>query len=474
VFSLESKKNQLIDYIKEDINAILSGMNKKYPMFKDSISRTKENKVRLTLKYDSLKELIEEFCYKFKYLLKIDLNPKFQERLKLFSEVFFAKLGEVDFPFLHIWRSQESFGENTLFFQLFYSIFCTYIITEASIDSIFYDLFSQWINAIEKKKILVNIMISLPDITLPKESPLRTKGVYLINDNISINFGEHFYYLKKRGKNFPGSASYYSYLLIKSEISFDFYRTNKEHSEKFIENDEKFRTEWNSVLKGILEVICSFYMNNIEFKYQPLVVEFPWWFEPLYKEYRKLGKSNPLFSRVIPITQEILDKIAEFYPKLVKSELFSNKRFIILGHHYMQLYNRDFSPDMILDLFIIFEFIFTNDVPYEVTFRLSLNVALFLAKDLEEFERINKFFRKMYRIRSFLVHGANWMGLINKFVKNNENFDNIQDIIKELMKYANLSIKKLINLKASNPNIMSELKGTYFIKNSNLFKNHLT
>lgn len=471
MFNLESKKNQLIDYIKKDIVTILRGMNGKYLFDKISISDKKEKINNFILKYDSFVELIEEFCYKFKYIEEKDLDSKFIERFNLFSEVFFSKLGEVDFPTLHIWRSRESFRESMLFFRLFYSIFCTCLMTDNSIESIFNDLLSQWTDAMDKKKLLINIMISLPKITLPKESSLRIKKCYSINDKISIKFGEFFYFYKKKGKSFSESPDYFSYISIKSEISFDFYKTNKEHTEKFIENDEKFRTEWNSILKGIQEVVCSFYTNNIEFKYQPLVVEFPWWYEPLYKEYRKLGKSYPLFSRFIPITKEILDNIAEFYPKLVKSELFSNERFIILWQHYMQLYNRDFSLDMILDLFIIFEFIFTKDVPYEVTFRLSLNVALFLAKDLEEFERINKFFRKMYGIRSFLVHGANWMGLINKFVENNENFDNIQDIIKELMKYANLSIKKLINLKASNPNIINELKGTYFIKNSNLIKN---
>ena len=109
MFSLESKKNQLIDSIKKDINAILAGMNEKYPIFNERISRTKEHKKRFILKYDSFEELIEEFCYKFKYLQEKDFNPKFIERLNLFSEVFFAKLGEVNFPCLHIWRSRESF-----------------------------------------------------------------------------------------------------------------------------------------------------------------------------------------------------------------------------------------------------------------------------------------------------------------------------------------------------------------------------
>lgn len=49
----------------------------------------------------------------------------------------------------------------------------------------------------EKKKMLVNIMISLPDITLPKESPFRIKKWYSINNKSSINFNELFKFYKK-------------------------------------------------------------------------------------------------------------------------------------------------------------------------------------------------------------------------------------------------------------------------------------
>lgn len=81
--------------------------------------------------------------------------------------------------------------------------------TDNSIDSIFYDLLSQWTNAIDKKKLLVNFMIPLPEINLPKESPLRKKQCYSINDNISIKFSEFFDFYKKRGKSFSESLSYF-------------------------------------------------------------------------------------------------------------------------------------------------------------------------------------------------------------------------------------------------------------------------
>ena len=407
--------------------------------------------------------LIKELCYKVDYYNEENIDSKLEMRLNLFYKIFYSKLGDVAGPTLHFHLTREGFSKQTLFFRLIYSIFQTYVLGTSSIESILTIFLSLWYNAIEKNRINVIFMIPFPRVMIPKEDNLRGKDSYEINEDISLKWNVIYNFYKLEGTH---SMSYYSYILYKTVLSFDFYKTGKEQNEKFMENNEKFKKEWDDKLKSIQEIICSFYINDIKFKSQPFIIKFPWWFEPKYKEYLKLDHKAEGLGTII--SENIMNKVANIYPKIVKTEIFSNDKFIILWLHYRQLFKREFIPDMLLDLFIIFEYLFGKGVSSEITFRLSINIALFLAKDIEEFEEIYIFFKKTYSVRSTLAHGGDWMKVINKIINKYDRFEKLKDIFEELINYVNLSLKKIIILKETNPNIMNEMKEIYFLKNSEL------
>ena len=459
-------ENNLIAYFKKDINDVLSGISKDHPRLEHSISSAKSDKLKFIMKYGTFNEFVKRYCY------KNEINGEYQtselkKRIELFYETFYSKFNEVRYPILHWQKFLYGFAKDVLYFYLFYAIFLNFISSDKSVESIFSDLYNQWSNAIEKNKMNVNLLIPFPRIILNKDSPLKKSNSFSINKNISLerNVGYEFY--EKRGDKHTKTPKFNNYLSINTDLSFDFYPTSKEQNERDIKNRTKFETEWKKEQNLIQELVCSFYVNNLDFKYLEPSVELPWWFGP---EDERLAYSDSPYEDQCRFTKEILEKVIEFYPKVINANIFSDEKYRILWHHYMQLYIREFTPDMFLDLFIILEFIFGKGISHEITYRLSLNISFFLAKDLDDFEKIYRFFLKMYGIRSRIVHGEKWIDLRRKAIEEDKKLEELNNDFMELKGYVNQILKKLILLMESYPNIRDEMKGLFFIKNSELIK----
>lgn len=454
---------KLIDYIKQDLEFILQGITKKYDFINESKNTYKRSRDDFVIVFDSFKELYEEFCFKFRYIEEESVNPQLIERFNLFEKIFFKLLGEVVSPALHLWTSRSFFSKYFLYFRLIYVIFKDFFFEEKSIQDKFQELLDEWNTSLRKKKINIKILIPLPRYT-KIEGDINDISV---NDKINVKWGINFYVYKKRGNNVYQSIIFSNLIMHNTQASFDLYRTVQEHNDKVLENDKKFEKERLHLFKKIREIVCSFYLCGVEFKYTRYYYLLPWWFEHDYKLYSKIAAD---IDREVVISGNNLIKVKELYPKLIKSQIFYDDNLIILSHHYMQLINRIFSPDIILDAFIILEFILTGNIPAEVTYRISLNAAFFLANDFEEFESLYRLMRDFYGIRSDLIHGNNWLKRMDKLTRKYVEFKDYEDILHKLKELVNFCIIKLINLRQDNPNILKELDDFYIIKNSNVIK----
>ena len=125
---------------------------------------------------------------------------------------------------------------------------------------------------------------------------------------------------------------------------------------------------------------------------------------------------------------------------------------------------------MLLDYFIILEFFFTRNIKAELKFRLTLNSALFLSSDWEEFNILYKLLGDLYELRSIIIHGSEVKRKIDKFI-NNHNFEHIQHFLFEIKRILSKILLKFIDFNVEDPHILRKFeKPHFFLKNSNLTK----
>ena len=139
-------------------------------------------------------------------------------------------------------------------------------------------------------------------------------------------------------------------------------------------------------------------------------------------------------------------------------------------NRYHQIFNRDSYPDIILDTFIILEWLFTRDMFAELSYRLSLNAAMFISSDWKEFKLIQKFLKDLYGLRSKIIHGGHWVEEGNKILKKYD-LEKPNDLIKKLKSILNKCIIRLINLIIIESNILDKFGDQhFFFERSNVFK----
>ena len=101
------------------------------------------------------------------------------------------------------------------------------------------------------------------------------------------------------------------------------------------------------------------------------------------------------------------------YNLLIKcSEIFNNKDFTLIISRYFRMFDTNSIQDRILNAYILLESIFTSQSRGEVTFKLPLNVALFLSSNNTEFSDIYEFIKTFYDIRSKIAHGNEWLSIL--------------------------------------------------------------
>ena len=120
-----------------------------------------------------------------------------------------------------------------------------------------------------------------------------------------------------------------------------------------------------------------------------------------------------------------------------------DSRFTVAARRLFLGMERRLLLDRIIDYMIGLEAMYLPDGNEELSFRLSLRAALLLYSDPLERKEIYNFLRKMYKVRSNIVHG-------NKYTLNKDEINKLEEILRMSLKLwirdnQNFSINKFSN-----------------------------
>jgi hypothetical protein len=471
---------ELIRIIKEDINTLCNNILEKESRLNRVISEINKEKDLLTIRFSYFVELLNKYCFNFERFPFKEKNFEFLgNRLDLFNEIFITKdnFNLDDQIIFYYFRRPETFNNPIIvFYLLYYTIFIKYLLSSKDISIIFKELYDQWRNSFKEKKIPLTFITTIPAFSIKDE--------FNITEEIQIKDITSHFRIKKISKE-KLESSYYLWKFIDDDFDFDFddnldlvgtclfYNTTL----SFIYYDKrkkddilKLKDEFNEKVLNLIQVINTFYLLDFNFKYSKYIIELPWWFIPSINKFRNIKGGFFWFNF---LEKEKKEEFLELYKNVLRSKIFVSNNYTIIMNRYHQIFNRDSYPDIILDTFIILEWLFTRGMGAELTYRLSLNIALFISSNWMEFKKINGFMKDLYDLRSSIVHGGKWEKIGNKIIKK-YNLKDSKDVIKELKSILNKCIIRLINLIINESNVLKKFEDKhYFFETSKIFKDVL-
>ncbi len=475
------KINKLKNVIQEDISkinqAIKEGDRIDLSFLFKYIDRDED---MLYLDFDLFIDIINTFCYEIDYK-DYDGIKGFvpEDRLQLFKEIFLEKIDLKDSIYIDWIRGGNVINsEELLYNRLFYSLFINNFTSTTSLEEKLLELHDQWKTAIKDNEMPVKFEVALPNVYNDGEIPIMINNDFKITRLYSYNI---YSGRVKYGSHSAHSLSHEGlFLIFNTELSFNHNLLGK--SQGINLDKDELKKEYRLKFNAINEIIFSLNIIGIDFIYKHYELILPWWMGDEEKKYdipnRNLGKVN--------ITNQQINDFFKTYKKVSKHHFLSDTELEIILYRYSKLNRRKLVDDVILDEFMILESIFTRGGDTEVGFRLALNLAFFLAKDIAELDSIYEFINKIYRIRSKIAHGENWTNYLRKrgipkilgFDSSNvEKKEIAKKIAKKLKPLINRSINKILDLKieqkTSNDDyqIIEKFERLYFIENSEIIKN---
>lgn len=476
----------LVELIRKDILAIEKGIYEQENELKEILEHIKIGDSLFSIKLNYFGTLVNKYAFKIDNSDINNSSESIPKRLDLVEKIFFTK--NID-KSKSIYAFDSPWGRPLpnnmiLIYQLYYAIFKRYITNSEDISEIFEDLLDQWNYTFNEFKIPITIITHLPlmifkgNYKLTDVLELKSVWPYIKLDGnprakaIYYDYIHSFFPIMMKypydGFDFDNQyAPYGTYLFFKTELSIQFENIDHKDLRSIPPFFESLNEEFKKISKKFYQLINTLYLFGYDFKFEEYAIEYPWWwwygtpnlskFELYYRKYNKI------------ITLE-KDEIKEL--KALNSEVLSSNFYLeneIIANRYFQVYNREFFPDIILDSFIILELLLTRGMEMELSYRLSLNGALFLSSNWEDFKKIKKFLKYLYGLRSAIIHGRKWEEKITSLIKK-EIVAGKKEILFELKAILNRILRKLIRLKLADDKILDKLKqGNFFFEHSDLF-----
>lgn len=478
---LKTLENALLN-IDEDLKGIFKLIRKTIPF--------------VTIKFSYFIELLNKYCFSIlneSEIKKIEKTILFK-RLNLFKRIFIENIKNAEYltkssVFIHDSHSGVPvFEPILLFYSFYYAVFIEYLTSMDDIFTIFEKFKNQWKQSLQSQMFPVKIIIHLPIFA--------KVGEYHITDNIKLisarpplkimkirrqareyqNYISSYYpfgmepsnYMKyDHKKDLDNLATMRLYLSINYTTPYYLFNDFSSY-EGLYENIMKKKDEIEEEIK---ELACCLYLLGKEFDYKGFIIEYPWWFVPNINRFDIFDEP---ISRAIFVSNEEFNLLKQIYQKVRKCGIFNENKFEIVKYRFFQIFNNRNVQDLLLDYFIILEFFFTRKMRAELKFRLSLNAALFLSSDWDEFNILYKLLGDLYELRSTIIHGSDVKRKIDNFIKNH-NFEHIHHFLYEIKRILSKIILKFINLKVEDPQILEKFERPhFFLKNSNLTSGHNT
>ena len=468
----------MIEVFKTDIESILSHIDneEEHPLY-DFIKNIKFEGCIYFIEFGIFESLVNQACFNIR-----GSDPMGRvipdDRLSLFREIF---LKDMDFSIrgVIIWfEHMASYSEERLYLLLFYYLFIHRICTKNPIDKSFEQALSEWKSAFATNKMPISLYFILSDTVFAGDR----KSFRIAEDLELIRL---FHYKSMTGiSKSQVSTKWHSFnsILLKLTTfqSFDhnFYSDFREAKHSM---DMKIE-EYQEILNRIRYFMLSFYLNGYHMMREDVETFTPWWIGEDLKKF----KTSDILLKDNKLELKDLDQLRYLFDKIVKLDLFKDEELELVLFNYNELHKKDLLSELILYDFIILESLFTRGFKAELSFRLSLNLALFVSESKEEFETIFRLSKKLYGIRSEIIHGGDWPSKLRKKkipeqlgLANNAKKGLLARAVHErLVKYINRAIRNVIQLKIDqvnnnkSPEIMKDknFKGLYFLLNSKIFK----
>ena len=172
----------------------------------------------------------------------------------------------------------------------------------------------------------------------------------------------------------------------------------------------------------IIPWIFAIYLSGYIFLYKEIEIITPWWiWNPLqslsfppepWSIIKPCSSHDFKFFGISQIKEKDISRIRNYYSLIKCSKILSNKDFTLIISRYFRMFDANSIQDRLLNAYILLESVFTSRSRGDVTFKLPLNVALFLSSNNTEFSDIYEFIKTFYDIRSKIAHGNEWLSTL--------------------------------------------------------------
>ena len=306
-----------------------------------------------------------------------------------------------------IWFSHTtSYSEERLYILLFYHLFIQRIFTRNPIDKSFEQALSEWKSAFATNKMPIELYLILSDAVFEADR----KTFRIAEDLELIRLFSYEYMTGSSRSQASLNSLFFNSILLKLTTSQSFDHNFYGDFRKAKHSMDINEGEYQGILNRIRYFMMSFYLNGYQMMREDLETFTPWWLQEDVKKF----KTSDIRFRDNKLELNDLNQLKDLFDKIVKLDLFQDKELDLVLFNYNELHKKNLVSELILYDFIILENLFTQGPTSEVTFRLSLNLALFISQSKEEFKTIFQISKKLYGIRSAIIHGGNWPSKLRK------------------------------------------------------------
>ncbi len=440
---METVKNQLMVLIEQDILFLRD-------TFSRSLRNTDEN---------------NRVIFGFHRIRKEIMNQgDLRKRVDLLNDILFSEFERSEIYSISWLNYTTILSRDTdLYVLILCSFFKKTLKGGYDIGSLMEMHIEKWNNAFRDRLMPVTFKILIDDYDLDESYELVENFslkrsywvclIYLLNDEDyfeEFRIGTHLNFKTSLAFTYQGTSARKIGILAHSNL----YRKNMELREKEVKS-----------------FLISMYLSGFDFSHKEKIIFLPWWLRPDIEHYLKL-EDDTTPSNII--SSQAIMNFKSYRENFIDDSLFLNEDFGIIFDNFYDIFNRENIKDTILDSCKIFDFIFTKGPNIELKYRVSVNGAFFISQDWSEFANNFNFLKKIYDIRSTIIHGDDWEG---KFDTENTKLSiaNSSDLIVKLKEIVNLCVKNFIVLAQSDSLLIKTLTQDllFFLRSSGMSGKHI-
>lgn len=447
---------KLVHQFKDGIKILLKFIENEYPSIFE-ILMNPNSTIEYKLPYSFFVELTKKSWFKdnikeVEVPISIITLPDKNETIKIkknfiLDDVLNLFEKEYPIPFKKIYTiiSHYTYGARRiiiedLFYLVFYKLFNGHVHEEFDIEVILNSLIKEWNEFLQSKTMPIKLRIDLSLITFPEE----------------LQEDDHFkfthiseYYIKKDASM---SFQFFSYLIYSTTITPIIYDTEESEEEidsiTYKNNLREQGQQYSLIYYELKKFLACLYLRDYEISNYIPQIELPWWFPNEDDSFQNIPKNLFYIPRDWPKTISRTDykDILALYDNL-KNNSFFHKKCFPLTRSLMELaISHKRGIDRVFDTQIFLEFLFGPGDQGEISFRVSLNAALFISDNFKEFKKNYYFFKSLYDVRSGAIHGGDWLAkstkMLTKMRKIGWEFSNINQMFKHIEKMIRIIMQK--------------------------------